>query len=286
MRFVMLLARKLLFMGGVLLLGGFVGTVLVRYAPGFEIDEREIDPRYGAEGLAAIRSGQTREGVFSLYLGYLGAIARGDLGYSRTLQQPVRELLAERAPVTGKLIAQGLAIGWTAGLLAAAAAALFRVRGAGTAGSLASGVLLSVPAALVAFAVLYWRAPVALCIAGVIFPRVFHYTRAALEKSASSIHVLAAQARGVQPWIIHWRHTTVPVIPQTAALAGVSVSAALGASIPVEVLADVSGIGQLVWKAASGRDLPVLISLTLLVTAVTLAANTVSDMVAGEQEAA
>ena len=41
---------------------------------------------------------------------------------------------------------------------------------------------------------------------------------------------------------------------------------------------DSPGIGQLAWQAALGRDLPLLVNMTLLVTLVTLGANSVSDL--------
>jgi len=62
------------------------------------------------------------------------------------------------------------------------------------------------------------------------------------------------------------------------ALGGVSVALAFGASIPVEALADSPGVGQLAWRAALGRDIPLLVSVTLLLTAVTTAANLLSDI--------
>ena len=69
----------------------------------------------------------------------------------------------------------------------------------------------------------------------------------------------------------------LPVAPQLLALAGVTVSLAFGAAIPVEAIADSPGIGQLAWQAALGRDLPVLVNLTLLVTAFTLIANSSAE---------
>jgi peptide/nickel transport system permease protein len=63
------------------------------------------------------------------------------------------------------------------------------------------------------------------------------------------------------------------------ALAGVSITLALSASIPVEALADSPGIGHLAWKAALGRDLPVLVTITLLLTAITTIVNLFSDYV-------
>jgi len=47
----------------------------------------------------------------------------------------------------------------------------------------------------------------------------------------------------------------------------------LGAAVPVEALCGIAGIGQLAWQAALGRDLPLLVNLTALVTVITLAAN-------------
>jgi peptide/nickel transport system permease protein len=63
------------------------------------------------------------------------------------------------------------------------------------------------------------------------------------------------------------------------ALGGVSVTLAFGASIPIEALADSPGIGQLAWRAALGRDLPVLVGITLLLTAITIVANVLADIV-------
>ena len=63
------------------------------------------------------------------------------------------------------------------------------------------------------------------------------------------------------------------------ALAGVSGIMAFGAAIPVETLCDLPGLGQLAWKAATARDLPLLVVLTLLITLLTQACNTAADWV-------
>jgi ABC-type dipeptide/oligopeptide/nickel transport system permease component len=63
------------------------------------------------------------------------------------------------------------------------------------------------------------------------------------------------------------------------ALAGVSAILAFGASIPIEALSDSPGIGQLAWRAALGRDVPVLVTITLILTALTVLANMLTDIV-------
>jgi len=72
-------------------------------------------------------------------------------------------------------------------------------------------------------------------------------------------------------------HATAPVLPDLLALAGVSVSMAVGAMIPAEALCDSPGVGHLLWQAALSRDVPVLVNVTLLITAVTAGANLLAD---------
>jgi peptide/nickel transport system permease protein len=73
--------------------------------------------------------------------------------------------------------------------------------------------------------------------------------------------------------------------PQALALAGVSVSMAFGVAVAVEVVCDFPGIGQLAWKAALARDLPLLVTLTMLVTLATQLANALADIIPQRSEA-
>jgi peptide/nickel transport system permease protein len=73
-------------------------------------------------------------------------------------------------------------------------------------------------------------------------------------------------------------HILPVAAPQLFALAGVSVSLAFAAAIPVEVLCDLPGMGQLAWQAAMGRDLVLLVNLTMMVTLITVVANSAAEM--------
>jgi len=95
------------------------------------------------------------------------------------------------------------------------------------------------------------------------------------------LHILAARAKGIGPLRILLWHVLPVGAPELVALAGVSVSVAIGAAIPVEALCGIPGIGQLAWQAALGRDLPLLVTITVLVTLVTLIANAGADFVDG-----
>jgi peptide/nickel transport system permease protein len=263
------------------LLAGFCGATLLRVAPGFGVDEREIDGRLSAESIALLRGSRANErNLFTYYARYLAGVVRGDLGVSRSLERPVRELLRERLPLTVSLVCYGILAAWVAGFGGALAALRWpRSIVVGISGTLASCVLLSLPAALIAILFLYWRGPLPLALALLLFPQIFTYARNALESAHARPHVLQAHARGLGQTAILFRHVVPVALPQLGALAAISVSMAIGAAIPLEVLCDQPGVGQLAWKAAMGRDLPLLVGLTLAMALVIMSVNAVADVV-------
>jgi peptide/nickel transport system permease protein len=263
----------------ILVLGGFLGATLVRLAPGFSVDEEELDNRLNQGSIKALR--QTRasqESLSSFYVHYLDRLVHGDLGTSRTLQQPVTRLLADRFPETLKSVGLGLALGWALGLALAIASALSRSWFIDLFSSVSAGVLLCMPAAVLAILFVIARAPGRLILGLIVFPKIFRYARNLLVRSAAMPHVLTARAKGAGSFRTLIWHILPVAAPQLLALAGVSVSLVFAAAIPVEALCDLPGIGQLAWKAALGRDLELLVNLTMIVTAVTLLANSAADL--------
>ena len=264
------------------LLGGLLGATLIRFAPGYGIDEQELDARLSSSSIEALRHGNvTDENVFVFYGHYLERMVHGDLGTSRTLQRPIAELLRERLPDTVKSVGLGVLLGWVLGLALAIPVAMSRAWVIDLFSSVIAGILLCIPVAVLALLFVLTRAPSRLVIALIVFPKVFRYARNLLVRSAVLPHVLSARAKGLSHVRVFLWHVLPTTGAQLLALAGVSVSLAFGASIPVEVLCDLPGIGQLAWKAALGRDLYLLINLTMIVTVVTMAANSASDLLGG-----
>jgi len=261
------------------LLGGFAGALLVRVAPGFGTDEAEMDSRLNSQSIQALRqSNQDQTSFGTFYLHYLGSLLRGDLGESRTLQRPVAQLLRERFPETLKLVALGLGLGWFVGVSLAIATVMARRVYLDLVTGLFVGVLLCLPASVLALLFVLARLPAQLLLAVVILPKVYRYSRNLLASSAALPHVLTARAKGLGEWRVLFWHIFPMVIPQFIALAGVCVSIAFTAAIPVEALCDIPGIGQLAWKAALGRDVSLLVNLTILVTLITVVGNSASDL--------
>jgi peptide/nickel transport system permease protein len=262
------------------LLGGLLSATLVRLAPGFDADERELDPHLSAESVQALRAARHQDhNVIRFYFSYMKRALKGDLGTSLALGQPVRELLRERAPLTLRLLAIGLALAWLLTLTLALTAAWLRLSVYDTLTTAASGTFLCVPAAVLALLSVLWNAPGALAIALIVFPHTYRYARNLLVKAYSRPHIITARAKGLgEARILFW-HVVPVVTPQLLAVAGVSVSMAVGAAIPVEALCGLAGIGQLAWQAALARDLPLLVNITVLVTLVTLLANSSADVI-------
>ena len=262
------------------LAGAFLAATLVRLAPGFDTDVQQLDSRLSHDTVEALRAERAQNrNIMRFYLHYVGDALRGDLGQSQTLNRPVRQLVVERAPVTAGLVGWGVLLGWTLALVLAFSLSLFRVAGLRWAAVAASGALLCIPSAVLALAFVIVRAPAFLAIGLVVFPKIFSITRNLLEHSYELPHIVTARAKGISEWRVLLWHVLPVSGGQLIALAGVSVSLALGASIPVEALYGIAGVGQLAWQAALGRDLPLLVTLTVVVTVVTLAANMTSDLV-------
>jgi peptide/nickel transport system permease protein len=271
--------RRLLFLVCLGLSGALVSATLVRFAPGFGVQERELDPRWSATSVEALRRQQAlNQGLVSFYFHYLSALSHGDLGESDSLRRPVRELLRQRLPVTGSSVLRGLGLAW----LAASSLALLGLAYRGwlfeASTTAFNSLLLSLPSAVVAMLAVHLRAPVFLAIAAVVFPRLYTYIRNLLLRVYDQPHVLAARARGLGSHVILCRHVLPLAAPPLLALLGVSFAISFGAAIPIEALCDSPGLGQLAWHAALGRDLPLIVNVTLVVSLVMLAANCFADL--------
>ena len=263
------------------LLGGLLSATLVRLAPGFDTDERELDPHLNAQSVQALRDARQKQkhSLLQFYFSYMKEALRGDLGTSLSLGQPVRDLLRDRTPLTLRLLSVGLGLAWMLSLTLALTAAWMRLSIYDALTTIISGAFLCIPAAVLALLSVLWNVPGSLAIALIIFPHTFRYSRNLLAKVYSRPHITAARAKGLsEAHILLW-HVVPVVTPQLLAVAGVSVSIALGAAIPVEALCGLPGVGQLAWQAALARDLPLLMTITILVTLVTLLANSGADVI-------
>jgi peptide/nickel transport system permease protein len=145
--------------------------------------------------------------------------------------------------------------------------------------SVFSGVSACLPAAGVALVLFRSGSSVQWVIPVILFPRLYQFASHLLRQSYEMPHVLLARAKGVGGARIFFQHVLPPTRGKLLALAAVSVNMAFGAAVAVEAICDQPGLGQLAWKAAMARDLPVLVVLTALVAVLTQLSGLVADAV-------
>jgi peptide/nickel transport system permease protein len=250
-----------------LVLVAAAGTILlVRFAPGFFSDAREMDAKYAEAARAEIQANQ-QQTVYKIALEEVRGWFKGDFGESRQYSVPVAGLIADRAPVSAWLLAKGILLGWL--LAACTALPISGLRNGRLLWSLPFTCLLAIPAAALATACILADVggPV-LVLSLLIAARDFKFLRSLLEGAWRSPHLLQARARGLSAPALVRMHILPNVAPQLCALATLSIVTALGALVPIEVIFTVPGVGQLAWSAVMNRDLPVLVAVTFLMASV------------------
>jgi len=276
--------RRLVLLVITIVEGGLVSATLVRYAPGFGADEQQLDARLSSGSIQAIQNANADErNIVRFYVASICKTFRGDLGMSRSLNRPVRQLLQERAAVTAAVAGKGLALAWLSAILVVFATWFFRAPPLRMSITLFSGTLLCLPAGVLALLAIILNQPGYLVIALIVYPKVHQYLSNLVEATRPMPHIITARATVTsEPRIFFWH--LVPVIKrEVLALAGVSIGIAISAAIPVEALCGIPGIGQLAWQSALGRDLPLLNNVAMLVIACVVLANSGADLLGEER---
>jgi peptide/nickel transport system permease protein len=241
------------------------GTItLMRFAPGYFTDVREMDTRYAQGARSALEVEQARRGsIRAITTSMFGGWLHGDLGLSRQYDIPVAELIRPRLRVTALLLARGIICGWV--LAFCVALPLSVTRSYTTLLGAPFTLLLAVPTgALATLCLLANRGGPVLVLTLLLAARDFKFLHRALQTAWHAPHLLYARSQGLRIYRLALVHVLPNIIPQIVALATLSVVTALSAIVPVEVIFDVPGLGQLAWSAAMNRDLPVLMAITLL----------------------
>lgn len=239
-------------------------TVMVRFAPGYLSDAREMDGRYAAEARADLSAeAEQSRSIPQMFLGEVRGWIHGDFGTSRQFQVPVSELLGPRIAVSARLLLRGTGLAWVVGLCAALISSAGRNPSA--LWRTPATILLAIPtAALATFCLLADSGGPVLVMALLLAARDFKFLDHALRKAWLEPHVLQARAQGIGTWRMLTAHLAPALAPQLGALASLSLVTALSALVPVEVIFDVPGLGQMAWNAALNRDLPVLLAAMIL----------------------
>ncbi len=260
-------------------------TLLVRCAPGYLSDAREMDARYADAARGELNAEAARSGSLPhLLFSEVGGWMRGDAGLSRQYGVPVFELIRPRLAVTGRLLLRALILAWSLALCAALLSSASR--SPSLFWHTPAALLLAMPtAAMATLCLLTDHGGPVLVMALLLAARDFKFLHHALRRAWLDPHVLQARAQGIRMRRILVAHILPAAAQQLSALLSLSIVTALSALVPVEVIFNVPGLGQLAWNAAMNRDLPVLLAATMIMAIAVTFAGMASDRHSGWRNA-
>jgi peptide/nickel transport system permease protein len=243
--------------------------------------------------------------VIERYVKWLGDVVTGNLGSSFASDQPVTSILSERLPVTFELLGYAFVI--SLGLTVPVALLAAR-RPNGIVDRLSmmvSMVGLSVANYVLALLLVYvfavkldwlpaigyvnpadgiWPFIKSLTLPAVSigFPLFCFYTRLLradiLEQMQGEDYVLTARAKGIGPWRVLIRHALPNSLFGLLTLVALNLGTLIGATVIIESIFALPGIGQSLLQAINNRDVAVIEAIVLVLSVVVVAANLIADL--------
>jgi peptide/nickel transport system permease protein len=235
------------------------------------------------------------------YVDFVIGAAHLDFGESLTRQEPVTDLVVPRLGTTLALAGYGslisLAIGLPLGVLSAA----YRNRFADHTTRAVTMIVFAMPQfwlALVLILVFSVNLGIfppaglgtglgqyvqgltlpALTLALGVAPLIVRTLRSSMVDALQSEYVEAARARGLSRRRVLFRHALRPSLLASVTVVGVNFGYILGASVVVESVFVLPGLGSLLVDAVGARDFPVVQGVTLAFGVVVLAVNLLTDV--------
>lgn len=244
----------------------------------------QVRSEYGLDQPLIVRYGQ-----------YLGRLVRGDLGESYRLRIPVTRAIFQQAGATAKLAGLGALVA----VLLSIGVAVATARRARWITSLSSGtelVLTSMPSFVLGILLLMifsfhlrWLPPggsqgwqslvlptltLALPVAAVLT----QVLRQALEDILEQPFIVMARARGLSEAGVRLGHALRHALIPLVTLSGFILASLLGGAVITETLFARQGVGRLMFEAATGKDVPLVLGITLLAALTYVLVNLLVDL--------
>jgi peptide/nickel transport system permease protein len=245
------------------------------------------------------------EGVISQYVHWLGNLVTGDLGRSYASERSVPAIIGERLPVTIEL----LAFAFIVSIAFTVPVALLAARRPGglwdRVSMMVSMVGLSVANYVLALVLVYVFAvklevlpaigfvtpaesitgnikSLILPAVSIGFPLFCFYTRLLradiLEQMQGEDYVVTARAKGVGPWRVLTRHALPNSLFGLITIVALNLGTLIGATVIVEQIFSLPGIGPALLEAINNRDVFVIEGIVLVLAVGVVLANLAADV--------
>src|SRR5256885_11980308 len=279
---------------------------IMRLAPGGP-EAVLIGGEFSAEAAAQIRQRLGLDGPLAAQsVTWVAAAARGDLGRSFKTGDPVVTLIADRLGPTLQLTGGALLFAILVAVPLGVLAAVRRGTAWDTLGSAFSLFGVSFPSFWLGIMLILlfseavpWLPPSGLAEYGresdllsrvrhAILPTltlgliqmaaVMRFTRSSLLEALRQDYVRTARAKGLADGRVVWRHALRNALIPVVTVIGLSLPTLVGGAVLTETVFAWPGIGRLAVGAVFERDYPVIMGVNLVVAAVVITANLLTDL--------
>lgn len=288
----------------VLLLASFLIFGILRLVPG-DAAETLAGSDASPATVAAVRHQLgLDEPLLTQYVSWLGDLLRGDLGPSYVIGGEVSDLITNGLGATAELTLGALFLTVALGLPLGVLGATSRRRPVQAVVRVLTTTALAVPpfvtgvALVLVFAVglgllpsggrigfleapdleLQYLLMPSLCLALPSAAVLGRYLKDSLERALDEDYIRTATAAGIAPRRLLWRHALPNALPPVVTLLGMQTGQLLGGAVLVEAIFAWPGLGQLAEQALNQRDYPVVQDLLLLLVAVFVLVQLLTDV--------
>jgi peptide/nickel transport system permease protein len=263
-----------------------IAFVVFSVVPGDYYSAEGLNPRVQVETLRQRRAEQGLDRAWPVrYARWIGSCAKGDFGTSLAYGVPVRRLISPRMAATAALILPAWLCAWVFGTGFAAWAARSRNRLLEP----SMAIVNMLPEVIVVGLLIWMGAGLRFPLTGVWLPElsliaaaaplVFLHAFAGFSTVSEANFVRIAESRGVAPGRL-WKRFIFPAAAyRLISLIGPSLAATVGSSLVIEAMTGWPGVGQLFLEAVQSRDFEVVLAVVMLLAALLIFANLVSDLI-------
>ncbi len=261
--------------------------------------------RFSEEELRAARASLGLDRPYlAQYLDWMGSVLRGELGRSFWKNEPIRDIIFRRAPITIQIAAEAVILSWLIGLPVGIVGAVWRGSARDYLSRLLTILFMAIPSfwlglmmILAVVLIFTWRPPL-----GIVYPwenlsanlqmtigpalalgvglaaTMARITRSSLLESLGQDYVRTARSKGLRERIVVGRHVLPNSMLPILTVSGVALGGLLGGSVAVERAFGVPGLGMALVTAISERDWMVIQNLVLLYGTVFVMVNLAVDV--------
>lgn len=245
--------------------------------------------------------------IYVRYIDWITNAVQGDLGISFTSSEPVIQRIIERLPYTIELTVFTIIISVIIGILLGVLSAIKRGKAQDHIINFMSVIGLSVPAfwlglmLILLFSITLGWLPSSgvgsrgadfdlwgwishlilpvLILTTTVLPNIVRFTRSSMLEVISQNYIRTVRAKGAKESIVLYVHALRNALIPVVTIIGVLIPRLLSGAVITEAIFGWTGIGTLIIEAARGRDYPLVMGVTVMITIVVVVCNLFVDLV-------